>query len=153
MSNGTQFMAEETPRKDGSEISGAYLKGTTFRVYRYMLKQRSAVGISNVQKGLGLSSPSVAQYHIRKLSQLGLVREEQGGYVVDRVVLANVIRIKRISIPVQTAYAAFFGASFFILLAFLRPTQISSLYFFAIVINAAALGVAVLETIKTMKGL
>jgi predicted DNA-binding transcriptional regulator len=152
LSNRTQFMAE-TPPKDDREISGTYLKGTTYRVYRYVLKQRRGVGISDVQKALGLSSPSVAQYHIRKLSQLGLVREEQEGYVVDRVVIENVFRIKRISIPVQTAYVAFFGVSFFILLAFLRPAQISSLYFFAVVINASALGVAVRETIKTMRGL
>jgi hypothetical protein len=118
-----------------------------------MLKQSAPVGISEVQKGMGLSSPSVAQYHIRKLVRLGLVREEQGGYLIDKVVLENVIRIRRVSIPVQTAYVAFFGVTLFILLVFLRPGGISSLYFFAVVINLAALGASIREMSKTLKTL
>lgn len=118
-----------------------------------MLKQSSPVGVSEVKKGVGLSSPSVAQYHIRKLTRLGLIREEQEGYVVDKVVLQNVIRVRRVSIPIQTAYMAFFGVTFLILLIFLEPTSINSLYFFAIVVNLAALGVSMYETIKTMRNL
>lgn len=141
------------PRKDVSKISNAYLKGTTYRVYTYMAKQSRAVGISDIQKALGLSSPSVSQYHVRKLLQLGLIREEQGGYVIDKMVLENVIRIRRISIPVQAAFVAFFGIALFILLAFLRPPTIDSVYFFAVVINVAALGVSMYETRKTLKRL
>lgn len=116
-----------------------------------MLKQGAPVGISEVQKGLGLSSPSVAQYHLRKLVRLGLVREEQEGYVVDRVVLESVIRIRQVSIPVQTAYVAFFGVTFVFLLVFLRPGAISSLYFLAVVVNLAAIAVSLYEACKTMK--
>ncbi len=118
-----------------------------------MLKQSAPVGISEVQKGMSLSSPSVAQYHIRKLVRLGLVREEQGGYVVDKVVLENVFRIRRVSVPVQTAYVAFFSVTFFILLVFLRPANINSLYFFAVVVNAAAIAVSLYEAGKTLKRL
>jgi predicted transcriptional regulator len=79
---------------DGTgNVSDATLKGTTYKVYRYILKQNRPVGISDVQKGLGLSSPSVSQYHIRKLLQLGMIREEQSGYVIDKMVLENIIRI------------------------------------------------------------
>ena len=116
-----------------------------------MLKQGTPLGISDVQKGLGLSSPSVAQYHIRKLLQLGLIREEQAGYVVDRVVFENIIRIRRFSIPVQTAYVAFFSVTLLILLVFLRPAAMTSVYFFALVINAAALAVSAYEAGKTLK--
>ena len=141
------------PPDEGGDSSDANLKGTTYRVYHFMLRQRQPVGISDVQQGLGLSSPSVSQYHIKKLLRLGLVREEQGGYVVDRVVLENIIRVRRISIPVQTAYVAFFSATLFILLVSLRPTVITSLYFFAFVINASALGVSLYETAKTLRRL
>jgi DNA-binding transcriptional ArsR family regulator len=145
-------MAEIAPSDEGRG-SDAYLKGTTYRVYRYLLKQGRPVGISDVQRGMNLSSPSVAQYHIRKLLRLGLIREEQEGYVIDKMVLENIIRIRRVSIPTQTAYLAFFGVTFFVLLVFLRPETINSLYFFAVVVNVAALVVSLYEVSKTMKRL
>lgn len=145
-------MADESKKNPG-EISGGDLKGTTYKTYRYMLRQGRPVGISDVQRALALSSPSVAQYHIKKLLQLGLIREEQEGYVIDKVVLDNIIRIRRISIPVQTSYAVFFGVTLSILLGFLRPNTISSLYFFAVMVNMAALAVSLYETRKTLKRL
>lgn len=142
----------ETPSKDNEEVP-AQLKGTTYRVYRFMLKQREPVGISGIQKGLGLSSPSVSQYHVRKLLQLGLIREEEGGYLVDRVVLENVIRIRRVSIPIQTAYVAFFGVLLLILLLPLRATTIDSVYYFAVVVNVSALVISAYEMVKTLRSL
>jgi hypothetical protein len=138
---------------DRDEDPRANLKGTTYKVYHYMLRQGRPLGISEIQKGLSLSSPSVAQYHIRKLLQLGLIRSEQAGYVVDRVVLENIVRFRRFSIPIQTAYVAFFGATLFVLLLFLRPDVVTSIYFFALVINIAAIGVSAYEMIKTFKRL
>lgn len=143
----------DSSSNDVGESSDTRLSGTTYKVYRYLLKQNAPVGISELQKGMGLSSPSVAQYHIRKLLKLGLVKEEQGGYMVDKVVLESVIRIRRMSIPVQTAYIAFFGVTLCILLVLLRPEAIGSLYFFAVIINLAALTISVLETRKTLKRL
>lgn len=145
-------MADEGPN-DADERSDTRLSGTSYKVYRYMLKQRGPVGIREVQKGVTLSSPSVAQYHLRKLVLLGLVKEEQGGYVVDKVTLENVVRIRRISIPVHMAYVAFFGVTLIILLVFLRPTTVNSLYFFAIIVNVAAIGVSMYEASKTLKRL
>jgi len=136
-----------------SEEGPAQLKGTTYRVYRFMLKQREPVGISDIQRGVGLSSPSVSQYHVRKLLQLGLIREEQGGYLVDKVILENVIRIRRVSIPIQTAYVAFFGVLLLILVFTLRPATIDSLYYFAVVVNVSALGISIYEMAKTLKRL
>ena len=144
----------DTPIEEDRDNYDSSLKGTTYRVYRYMLKHGRVVGISEVQRALGLSSPSVSQYHVRKLLKLGLIREEQGGYVVDKVVQENVVRIRRFSIPIQSGYVAFFGATLFILLVFLRPVAtIGSTYFFAFVINVTALGVSVYEMAKTLKRL
>jgi predicted DNA-binding transcriptional regulator len=141
------------PLKETDDLSDTRLTGTTYKVYHYMLKQNTPVGISEVQRGMGLSSPSVAQYHIRKLVRLGLIREEQSGYVVDRVVMENVVRIRRVSIPIQTAYVAFFGVTLLILLVFIRPPAMTSDYFFAIVINIVALGISLYEASKTQKRL
>jgi DNA-binding transcriptional ArsR family regulator len=118
-----------------------------------MLKQRKPVGISQLQEALQLSSPSVSEYHIKKLVQMGLVREEQAGYVVDKVVFDNVIRLRRVSIPIQAGYVIFFVMTLSFLMIFLRPTPINSLFFFAIVINAAALGISSYEAVKTFRRL
>jgi predicted DNA-binding transcriptional regulator len=142
-----------TPPKAAGDTFDADLKGTTYRVYRYMLKRGKPLGISEVQNGLGLSSPSVAQYHIRKLLRLGLIREEEGGYVVDKVVVENIIRIRQVSIPVQAAYVAFFAGTLVVLLVFLRPAVMTSLYFFALVVNCAAMGVSLFEAVKTLRRL
>lgn len=147
-------MPDKTSKETSSaSYNDADLKGTTNKVYRYMMKHGEPVGISQVQRALGLSSSSVSEYHIKKLLRLGLIREEQGGYVVDRVVIDNIIRIKRLSVPVQTGYVIFFSVTLVFLLLFLRPGTINSLYFFAIVINASALGILSYEAVKTLKNL
>jgi len=138
---------------DSGDVSDKALKGTTYKVYRYIVRQNRPVGISDVQKGLGLSSPSVSDYHIRKLLQLGLIREEQGGYVVERMVLENIVRMGRMSFPVQTGYVAFFAVALLIMLVPLRPVTITSSYEFALFVIAAALGVSIWETRKTLKRL
>ncbi|HEV2138038.1 MAG TPA: hypothetical protein VGR53_04295 [Nitrososphaerales archaeon] len=145
-------MPEKPPGAPGGKYD-PYLRGTTYRVYRHLLRLRRPVGISDIQKALRLSSPSVAEYHIVKLLNMGLVREEQGGYMIDKVVIENIIRIRRVSIPVQTAYALFFGVTLVLTLTFFRPTEVNPQYFLAVVVNLAALIVAVYETTKTLKRL
>jgi hypothetical protein len=125
------------------------LKGTTLRVYRYMYRTGTPLGIHDVQRGLELSSPSVAEYHIRKLASAGLIQERESGYTVDRVMFENMIRIRRTVIPFQTTYAIFFAATLVILLVVLRPTTITSVYVFAVAINTVALLVSIYEAIRT----
>jgi predicted DNA-binding transcriptional regulator len=143
----------DEPPDTSKEFIDAYLKGTTYKVYRYMLKHGQPMGVSQVQKGLRLSSPSVSQYHIRKLVKLGLLKEEQAGYVVDKVVLENVVRIKRVSAPIHAAYVAFFAATLVVITGFLRPSTFNSLFFFAVVVNVAALGISLYEMRRTLKRL
>lgn len=137
-------------KENRPDVHDAQLKGTTFRVYRHILK-KGPIGTYAVQKALGLSSPSVAQYHIKKLIELGLVREEGGGYLVDKIVLDNIVRIGNLTIPSQTASVAFFCASLFILLLLLRPAVVTSLYFFALVIDFVALASSIYGMITTLK--
>lgn len=144
------------PEKPLEAAGGSYepsLSGTTYRVYRYMLRQRHPVGISHVQKALGLRSSSIAEYHIRKLLQMELIREDQGGYTVDKVIFDNIIRIRRISIPVQTAYVLFFGVTLLLMLFVFRPAVVTSAHFFAVVVNCSALGIAIYEMAKTLQRL
>ena len=107
------------------------------------------MGVHEVQRALKLSSPSVAEYHIKKLLRAGLVQEKEGGYSVDRVVFENVIRIRRMVIPFQVTYLSFFLSTLTILVAFLRPPSVTSLYFFALVVNVGGVMITAYEAIKT----
>ena len=92
-----------------------------------------------VQNGLSLSSPSLAHYHIRKLVEEGLAREEAGGYIVDKIMFENMIRIRRSVIPFQTTYLTLFIATLFIMLVFFRPAALSGVYIFALLVNVLAI--------------
>ncbi len=65
----------------------------------------------------------------------------------------DVVRIRRVSVPIQTAYLIFFSSTLGFLLVFLRPDTIISLYFFAVVVNLSAVMVSLYEVIKTLKRL
>jgi hypothetical protein len=127
------------------------LEGTTRKVFRFVYRQHEPVGIHDIQRGLGLSSPSVAHYHVAKLLKAGLLKEEGDGYVVEKVVFENMIRVRRTALPLQTGYAAFFITALITLLTILRPTQLTSIYVFAVVVVMVAVGVSILEAYKVMK--
>lgn len=126
------------------------LVGTTRIVYRHLYKAGRPLGIREVQKGLDLSSPSVAQYHIRKLLQAGLVKEEGGGYVVDKNVFENVIRIRRSVIPIQVAYSSFYATMLVALFVlFNKPGLDSPLFIFAFVAIVSAMALFAYQAIKS----
>ena len=126
------------------------LNSTTLRVYRFLYKQGKPTGAHEVQKGLDLSSPSLAHYHLKKLVEEGLAREENGGYVVDKVLFENMIRIRRSVIPFETTYFALFISTLVIMLTVFRPAVLSPLFIFALLINVVALGIFTFEMIKSL---
>ncbi len=132
------------------DIYDASLKGTTYRVYRYMYRAGKPVRVNDVQRDLKLSSPSVAQYHLKKLLRLGLVKEVPEGYAIDKVIYENMVRIGRVTIPFQAAYVAFFAACVLVLATFLRPGILTSTYVFSLGAIVVALAVTVYETWKTL---
>jgi predicted DNA-binding transcriptional regulator len=90
----------------------AQLKGNTLRVYIYALKRRR-VGVREVQRALSLSNPSLAQYHLNKLRELGLLKEESGEYQVSNEVRVDVmrdfLRVGTLLVPRFVFYAAVFS--------------------------------------------
>jgi hypothetical protein len=89
----------------------AELKGNTLRVYVYALKKRR-VGVREVQRALLMSNPSLAQYHLNKLKDLGLVSENNGEYeVVGEVkvdVMRDFLRVGTLIVPRFIFYAVVF---------------------------------------------
>jgi predicted DNA-binding transcriptional regulator len=95
---------KESPSRRGEES----LAGTTLRVYRYIYKY-GPVRLHDIERALGFSSSSTAEYHINKLLRLGIVRaaEAEAGYVADRIVFENMLRVRRTVIPVWTTFGGF----------------------------------------------
>ena len=127
------------------------LEGTTRKVFRFVYRQHEPVGVHDVQRGLGLSSPSVAHYHIAKLLKAGLLKEEGDGYVVEKAVFENMIRVRRTVLPLQTGYAAFFLTALVVLLTILRPSAWSPTYVFAVIVVVVAVSVSLFEAYRAMK--
>lgn len=90
------------------------LRGKTLQVYFYILHNGTAVGVREIQKELGFSSPSVAFHHLDKLINLGIVEKDQyERYVlakkVDAGILSAFVNVGRITLPRLGFYAAFFS--------------------------------------------
>ena len=127
------------------------LEGTTRRVFRYVYRQHDPVGIHDIQRGLGFSSPSLAHYHVSKLLKVGLLREEGEGYTVNKTVFENMIRLRKTAFPLQAAYATFFLAAMIILLTFMRPNSLFSSYVFGVVVAGAGFLISALEAYRAAR--
>lgn len=100
----------------------AQLKGKSLHVYWYLLKSGNPVGVREVQRGLGISSPSVASHHLEKLKGLKLVDKDTYGryYLVEKVdigVLQLFTKVGRFMLPRYSFYAAFFTTLLILYLA------------------------------------
>jgi DNA-binding Lrp family transcriptional regulator len=142
---------DDRKNKDQNKIEA--LGGTTLRVYRYLYRQGRPMSVNDIQKGLSLSSFSVAQYHIKKLLAAGLIREEAPGYMVDRIMFENMIRIRRSVIPLQLGYALFFATTLVLLLTIFRPGFLDATYVFAVVVNVAAFVLFLYQYIQVARNL
>jgi DNA-binding transcriptional ArsR family regulator len=89
------------------------LRGRTLRAYLFILKSPKAVGVRELQRSLGLSSPSVAYHHLDKLTRLGLIEKDQyGEYTIVKNANVNVLQaftqVGRLLVPRFIFYAVFF---------------------------------------------
>jgi hypothetical protein len=87
------------------------LKGKTLLVYLHMIKNPDEpVGVREVQRELGFSSPSVSSYHLNKLQDLGLVENERGDYILVKEVKVGVLKqfvtLGGVMLPRYLFYAA-----------------------------------------------
>lgn len=106
---------------DEAEIASK-LKGTTLRVFWFASSQKD-VGVREVQRSLELSSPSVASYHLEKLCNLGVAKQnKRGRYFIIKKVNVGELRhyylIKHWLVPRWIFYAVFFTIIFLSYLIF-----------------------------------
>lgn len=116
-----------------------------------MYRQHDPVGIHDIQRGLGLSSPSLAHYHVSKLLKAGLLKEEGEGYTVNKTVFENMIRLRKTALPLQAAYATFFLAAVIVLLTVMRPGPLLSSYVFGVVVAGTGFGISAFEAYKAAR--
>jgi hypothetical protein len=54
------------------------IRGNTLKVYLYLLRHGPSE-LRDVQRGVGLSSASLASYHLRRLTEAGFVTQDEHG--------------------------------------------------------------------------
>jgi len=126
------------------------LRGKTLDVYRYVLKNRRPAGVREVQRALKFSSPRLAFYHLNKLEEAGLLKKSVDGYVLERVVLQNSVRLRRLLIPRYFFYSIFFITALIIELTVLRPPALRGDYIFGLVVSLIAAFSFLYETLRIL---
>jgi DNA-binding transcriptional ArsR family regulator len=107
------------------------LRGKTAQVYRYAIKMGKPIGVREVQKALKLSSPRLASYHLEKLEQVGLLKQTPEGYIVDKLILENFLRLRRLLVPKYFFYFVFFAAAAVFQVILFRPPELTREYLYA----------------------
>lgn len=131
-----------------AKVAKDVLRGTTLEIYKFLVKINKPVGVREVQRSMNFSSPSVVTYHLSKLEEAGLVKREQGDYVLCKLALNHSVRISRFIVPKHLFYAMF---AFFVLLIELtifRPPIISREYFFSTIATLMFTSIFCYEALK-----
>lgn len=149
-------MTGSVEMKDEEKLA-ADLKGNTLRVYLYVLKSAgSNVGVREVQRTLGFSSPTLAVYHLDKLVELGLLEKKYGEYKLVREVKVGVlkqfIRVGRVLLPRHLFYASLFTTLLVLYAVYLVGFErVSFSSVFALIFGALGVITSWYETMKAWR--
>lgn len=130
----------------------AELRGRSLEVFLFVLKAKQSVGVRDVQRGLGLSSPSVAHHHLEKLHSLGVLeKDEKGSYraveKVDISVLQSFVLVGGRFLPRMAFYATLFTT--FTVLYLL--THVDSPDPYAVTLGLASSAATIYEAVRTWR--
>ena len=109
------------------------LKGNTLRVYWALMNSEDGLmGVRELQRKLGFSSPALAAYHLNKLVELGLVENVRGDYrLIKEVkvgVLKQFIKLGTFLLPRYVLYASVFTTLLLFLLSQMREYTFYSVF-------------------------
>lgn len=139
-------------KQNESEINyETVIKGTTLDVYFFLLRKRAAAGVREIQRALGLSSPSVSAYHLDKLETLGVVRKNRfGNYEIRKKIdisaLTQFVMVGNFALPRFLFYAVFISMIFAGYLFFFLTLPISTGELFALLFGGFATLICWIET-------
>lgn len=133
----------------------AEVKGNTLRVYLYVLRQ-GPCELREVQRGLELSTPSLASYHLDKLVSVGYVAQnERGQYYASKEspgeILDGYSKVGVFIVPQMLFVAVLFTP----LMIFFGYMALTSSQFVAALVGASGLLVAAVwfETFRVWRKL
>jgi DNA-binding transcriptional ArsR family regulator len=126
------------------------LTGNTAQVYKYAIKQRKPIGVREVQRALKLSSPTLAAYHLDKLEEAGLLKQTPDGYIVEKLVLENFVRLRQLLLPKYLFYFAVFATAVIFQISLFRPSQLTREYLFSTSMLLVAAAYFAYETVTTL---
>jgi len=129
------------------------LRGKALQVYHFVIRSNEPVRVREIQRSLGFSSPSLVIYHLEKLKEAGLIKEEGIGYVADKVLLRNLVRFRSTLIPRYFFYSLFFTLGTILELTLLRPPVITREYLIAVMFTSAAAIAFGIETYSHWRGI
>ncbi|MGD8506522.1 MAG: hypothetical protein PVF15_07665 [Candidatus Bathyarchaeota archaeon] len=146
--------------KDSSKLDLAVvesqLKGKTLQVYWHMLRSpQSKVGVREIQRSLGFSSPSVAAHHLDKLLSLRLIEKTRTGeYFLKQEVKVGLLRLftrlGRYLVPRYLFYSVWFSTMLAVYVIFYGHTfSIHNLV--ALIFGSAASLVLWFETVRVWR--
>lgn len=134
------------------------LRGKTLKVYWYLLEHgsESGVGVREVQRALGFSSPTLAAYHLDKLVELEVVEKKHGEYWLVREVKVGVlkqfIKVGGVMLPRYLFYAALFSTLLVLFVAYLASFEkISISSVFALIFGVLGVLMFWYETVRVWK--
>ncbi len=142
-------MTDQNADRKNEEV----LHGKTLLVYRFIITQNGPVGVREIQRKLKFSSPSLAHYHIDKLKDEGLIKEDAGGYIADKVILKNLVRFRNMLIPSFFFYFLVFTFGSIVELTVLLPPIVTREYLVAVLFTSAAALAFGVETYRNWRRL
>ncbi len=132
------------------------IRGNTLKIYLYLLKHGPSE-LRDIQRGLSLSSASLASYHLGKLVEAGYARQDEyGRYSAVKEVSDKILDGYSKIGPAMVPQLFFFSLLFTILIVFFSiETLIGDSYYlpFLVAVGLAMLVVFWFETIRLWRKL
>ncbi|BDC18983.1 winged helix-turn-helix domain-containing protein [Acidianus sp. HS-5] len=124
---------------------------TRKRIYYYLLKQGKPIGLKKIQRDLGISSPSLVHYHLKKLEEQGLVKETQEGYIINKVIISEFVKVANHLIPISGFWSSFFLTSLALEIILLLSGKIIDSAVFGSIIIGISSALSIKELIRKYK--
>ena len=131
------------------------LTGRTLKVYWFLLKNPNGARLRDIQRNTGLSTPSLASYHLEKLNNMDLVEVDPHGlFYPKRLVKVGVLTLfagqGRLMVPRYLFYVVFY---FTVLIGFiiLFPFTFGPLSILLMTVLIFGIATSLLETYKAWK--
>jgi hypothetical protein len=131
------------------------IRGNTLKVYLYLLRHGPSE-LRDVQHGVGLSSASLASYHLGKLTEAGFVtQDEHGRYSAVKEASDRVLEGYSRMGPAIVPQLFFFSLMFTILVAFFSFEALNGEVFapYLVVVSAVMVVVFWYETVRLWRKL